>query len=59
MAIGVCATVFIIGTFVTETRDPTDPTKPPEPDSHGSAGPERREGADGTWQCAGLCGVPR
>merc|ERR1719311_1577349 len=29
MAIGVCATVFIIGTFVTQTRDPTDPSKPP------------------------------
>merc|ERR1719191_142526 len=29
MAIGICATVFLIGTFVTETRDPTDPSKPP------------------------------
>merc|ERR1719326_76478 len=29
MAIGVCATVFIIGTFVTQTKDPTDPSKPP------------------------------
>merc|ERR1719301_163612 len=29
MAIAVCATVFLIGTFVTETRDPMDPSKPP------------------------------
>merc|ERR1719191_1700858 len=29
MAIGICATVFLIGTFVTETRDPMDPSKPP------------------------------
>ena len=29
MAIGVCATAFLVGTLVTETRDPTDPGKPP------------------------------
>merc|ERR1719301_496130 len=29
MAIRICATVFLIGTFVTETRDPMDPSKPP------------------------------